>query len=62
MTFTDDRILLRDMEGRLLQQHNLHGAQGQVVLDTRQLATGVYSVELMHDGSRVSSARVTVQP
>ncbi len=45
-----------------MRQELVQSAEVQLVWDTRQLAQGLYSVELMEDGKRLQTERLIVQP
>jgi hypothetical protein len=55
-------LVVRDAGGRVLHQLKAAGEQGQRVWDTRELAPGVYVVELQGMGRVPHSARLVVQP
>ena len=45
-------IVLKDALGRTLQSHSLGSSEGQLVLDTRTLGAGLYTLEL-REGEKV---------
>ena len=55
-------VVVRDAQGRILHQELVNGAEVQLVWDTRQVAQGLYSVELLEDGKRLQTERLIVQP
>ena len=59
---TQARIAVRDIGGRSVYTTTAHGAQGQVLWDTRAIAAGLYSVELEHSGRTIAIQKVVVQP
>jgi hypothetical protein len=54
-------VVVRDAQGRIMQQEVVQSAEVQLVWDTRQLAQGLYSVELLEDGKRLETERLIVQ-
>jgi uncharacterized delta-60 repeat protein len=58
---TNGRILVKDIAGRVLFTERLAGRQGQVVLDTRQLSKGTYTVECTTDAGALKTDRLIVQ-
>jgi hypothetical protein len=58
----DAMVIVRDAQGRIMHQELVNGAEVQLVWDTRQLAQGLYSVELLEDGKRLQTERLIVQP
>ncbi len=58
---TNGRILVKDIAGRVLLTVRFAGRQGQVVLDTRQLAKGTYTVECITDAGALKTDRLIVQ-
>ena len=55
-------LVIRDMMGRQQDAFNLNAAEGQTLWDTRTVAPGTYSVELIMDGERLKCERVIVRP
>ncbi len=55
-------VVVRDAQGRIMHQELVSGPEVQLVWDTRQLAQGLYSVELLEDGKRLQTERLIVQP
>ncbi len=55
------RILVKDIAGRVLLTERFAGRQGQVVLDSRQLAKGTYTVECITDAGPLKTDRLIVQ-
>ena len=55
-------LVVRDAGGRVLHQLNAAGEQGQRVWDTRELAPGVYTVELWLDAHMAHTERLILQP
>jgi hypothetical protein len=58
---TNGRILVKDISGRVLLSERFAGKQGQVLLDTRQLAKGTYTVECITDAGPLKTDRLIVQ-
>ncbi len=56
------RLLIRDIGGREVAQRRLGHAEGQVVLDTRRMPAGIYTIELLHAGQRLLTEKLIVQP
>lgn len=54
-------VVLRDLSGRSLQTVPATNAMGQVLLDTRGLATGTYVVELVEAGAVLATEKLIVQ-
>lgn len=46
------KLIVRDLTGKLLQQNNINGALGEnvVLIDTKQLSSGVYFMEIETNG------------
>ncbi|MCU0319401.1 MAG: hypothetical protein MUE88_04925, partial [Flavobacteriales bacterium] len=55
-------VVVRDAQGRITHQELVNGPEVQLVWDTRQMAQGLYSVELLEDGKRLQAERLIVQP
>jgi hypothetical protein len=55
-------LVVRDAGGRVLHQLNAVGEQGQRVWDTRELAPGIYTVELRREGRVEHTERLVIQP
>jgi hypothetical protein len=55
-------VVVRDAQGRIMHQELVNGPEVQLVWDTRQMAQGLYSVELLEDGKRLQAERLIVQP
>ena len=55
-------LLVRDLGGREVNMQVLGSAEGQVVIDTRRLPAGVYTVELHNAGQRLLTQKLIVQP
>jgi hypothetical protein len=55
-------LVVRDASGRVLHQLNAAGEQGQRVWDTRELAPGIYTVELRREGRVEGTERLVIQP
>jgi hypothetical protein len=45
-----------------MHQELVQSAEVQLLWDTRNLAQGLYSVELLEDGQRLQTERLIVQP
>jgi len=58
----DANVRVVDATGRAIQQLNVTAATTQLVLDTRNLAPGLYIVELFNAGQRLQSEQLIVQP
>ncbi len=58
---TDGRIVVKDLFGRVVITERMAGTQGQVVLDTRPLSKGVYTVECTTGQVVLRSDRLVVQ-
>ncbi|MCW5897983.1 MAG: T9SS type A sorting domain-containing protein [Flavobacteriales bacterium] len=56
------RMLIRDIGGREVAQRRLGHAEGQVVLDTRRMPPGVYTIELHNAGQRQLTEKLVVRP
>lgn len=61
-TAQHQRLVLRDIHGRLMRDMPITGQQGQEVITLADLVTGVYTVEFIVDGERVATERVVVKP
>lgn len=55
-------LLLRDATGRRLEQIPVEHTESQAVYDTRRLAPGSYTVELVNDGRLVDAQKLIVRP
>ena len=55
------RIVVKDIAGRVVLTERFTGRQGQVVLDTRQLAKGTYTVECITNAGPLNTERLIVQ-
>ena len=55
-------LLLRDATGRQLEQIAIAHTEGQAVYDTRPLAPGPYTVELVNGGQLMDAQKLIVQP
>lgn len=55
-------LTVRDAQGRVLDQLNEAGEQGQRTWDTRRLAPGIYTVELRREGRVEHTERLVIQP
>jgi hypothetical protein len=54
-------LTLKDALGRSLQVHRLGAAEGQLILDTRSLGSGLYTVELQQGGRILQVEKLIVQ-
>jgi hypothetical protein len=54
-------VVVRDAQGRIMHQEPVNSAISQLVWDTRSLAQGIYSVELLESGKRLQTERIIVQ-
>jgi hypothetical protein len=57
----DAMILVRDVLGRPVEQFTLGGRSSQLVLDTRPLAKGLYTVELLNGGRILQVEKLIVE-
>ncbi len=55
-------MVVRDAQGRTVQQFNVRGTQGQHAWDVQGLAPGVYMVELRREGRVEGTERLVIQP
>ena len=55
-------LAVRDITGRELARIPVAQAEGQAVWDTRTVAPGTYTVELMNDGASLGTAKLVVNP
>jgi len=55
-------LVVRDVQGRELALVMAGGEQGQRIWDTRQLAPGMYTVELRREGRVEHTERLVIQP
>jgi hypothetical protein len=55
-------MVVRDVQGRMVQQFQVRGAQGQHTWDVQGLAPGVYMVELRREGRVEGIERLVIQP
>jgi hypothetical protein len=58
---TQATLTVKDALGRTLQVHRLSAAEGQVILDTRSLGAGMYTVELLQGTRILQVEKVMVQ-
>ena len=56
------QLRIRDAQGRLAHSIQASGEEGQVVWDTRDVAPGIYTVELLRDGHVERTERLVIQP
>jgi hypothetical protein len=56
------QLRVLDATGKALLQRTLAPGMGQVVLDTRSLAPGLYLVELFNAGQRLGGEQLIVRP
>ena len=56
------QIRFRDAQGRMVHTLQVAGEEGQAMWDTRHVAPGVYSVELMRAGRLEGMERLVVRP
>ncbi len=56
------QLRIRDAQGRIAHSMQASGEEGQVVWDTRNVAPGVYTVELLRDGKVERTGRLMIQP
>ncbi|MBK8498583.1 MAG: right-handed parallel beta-helix repeat-containing protein [Flavobacteriales bacterium] len=57
----DGRIVVHDLQGRVVQSTKLNGPVGQVVWDVRGLPAGIYMAELFSAGKLLEAQQVVVQ-
>ena len=55
------KLIVRDINGRLVQVITIGGEQGQATWSVQQVVPGVYSVELVREGRTVSTERLVIQ-
>ena len=55
-------IVIRDISGREVEHFIALGVHGQVVWDTRHVAPGVYSAELLNNMAILGSQKIVIQP
>ena len=55
------QLRIRDAQGRLAHTLQASGEEGQVVWDTRDVAPGVYTVELLREGKLERTERLVIQ-
>ena len=55
-------LRVRDSQGRVLFATPASGEEGQVVWDSRGVSTGVYTVELIREGTVERTERLVIQP
>ncbi len=55
------QLRIRDAQGRIAHSMQASGEEGQVVWDTRNVAPGVYTVELLRDGQVERTERLVIQ-
>jgi len=55
-------VVVRDQQGRLMTQLPVNNASMQLVWDTREVAPGMYTVELVNRGSRMHTEKLIVKP
>ena len=58
----DAWLAVRDIASRELARIPVAQADGQAVWDTRAVAPGTYTVELMNHGASLSTAKLVVKP
>ena len=58
----DAWLAIRDIAGRELARIPVAQADGQAVWDTRAVAPGTYTVELMNAGASLSTVKLVVNP
>lgn len=58
----DGYLSFRDLTGRELERRKISASPGQVLWDTRDLAPGVYSVELYNGAVLLGSQRIVIKP
>ena len=56
------QLRIRDAQGRMTHTLQASGAEGQVVWDTRGVAPGVFTVELLLEGAVQRTERLVIQP
>jgi hypothetical protein len=56
------QMRIRDAQGRIAHSMQASGEEGQVVWGTRNVAPGVYTVELLRDGKLERTERSVIQP
>ncbi|MBL0129658.1 MAG: T9SS type A sorting domain-containing protein [Flavobacteriales bacterium] len=61
-TVQDAWIVVMDVQGRTMARMKVNQAQGQLVWDTRQVAPGLYHVELLNNGQRLQVEKLVVKP
>lgn len=54
-------LSIRDMQGREIVREPVSRSEGQVVWDTRAVAPGTYTVELMNRGIAAGSIKIVVK-
>ncbi|MEO8066766.1 MAG: M43 family zinc metalloprotease [Flavobacteriales bacterium] len=58
----DGIIVVRDATGREVERLPLTNTEGQTLWDTRRVAPGAYSIELLYSGKRIATERLVVKP
>ncbi len=58
----NSRLIVRDLGGREVMQLQLGSSEGQVVMTSRKMSAGVYTVELLNAGNRLLTEKLVVQP
>ena len=56
------KLVVRDSQGRTVQEFTVGGEQGQVQWPLQRLASGVYSVSLIQGGRATETQQLIVQP
>jgi hypothetical protein len=55
-------ITIMDAQGRSMERIAVRQAAGQLVWDTREVAPGLYHVELVVSGQRLQTEKLIVKP
>ncbi len=55
-------LIVRDATGREVEMIPISRTEGQAVYDTRRLAPGTYTVELVNGGKHIEAQKLVVQP
>ncbi len=53
---------MRDATGREVEMIPISRTEGQAVYDTRRLAPGTYTVELVNSGKHIEAQKLVVRP
>ncbi|MBK7382585.1 MAG: T9SS type A sorting domain-containing protein [Flavobacteriales bacterium] len=56
------KLVVRDIQGRLVQEFTVGGEQGQVQWALQRMAPGVYTIALLQGDRPLSVERLVVQP